>query len=114
MPFFCLATTTSPTPVAPTINISTHPVCTRNVSYNLEAYDTECAALTELLETAAKRATTPGPERVTIFTDAQAAIQRIASEEPSRGQMYAIQDKKYIATLQRTRPARPDITIEIQ
>jgi len=30
------------------------------------------------------------PERVTIFTDAQAAIRRIASEERSPGQKYAI------------------------
>jgi ribonuclease HI len=42
------------------------------MGYNQEAYDAECAALARALETAARRQTTP--EKVTIFTDAQAAI----------------------------------------
>jgi ribonuclease HI len=79
------------------------------MGHNQEAYDTECAALARALETAAGRQTTP--ERVTVFTDAQAAIKRIASEEPGPGQMYVIQARKYIATLRR---ARPDITIKIR
>jgi ribonuclease HI len=61
------------------------------------------------LETAARRQMTP--ERVTIFTDAQAVIRRMASEEPGPGQMYAIQARKHIATLRR---ARPDIIVEIR
>jgi len=51
------------------------------------------------------------PERVTIFTDAQAAIRRMVSEEPGPGQMYALQAGEHIAVLRR---ARPDIAIEIR
>jgi len=85
------------------VGIKTH------MGYNQEAYDAECAALARALESAARRTTTP--ERVTIFTDAQAAIRRMASEEPGPGQKYALQARKYIATLRRS---RPDITIEIR
>jgi len=69
----------------------------------------KCAALARALGTATRRQT--APERVTIFTDAQAAIRRMASEEPGPGQMYAPQARKHIAT---PRKARPSITIEIQ
>jgi len=40
--------------------------------YNQEACDAECPALARALKTALRRQTLP--ERVTIFTDAQAAI----------------------------------------
>jgi ribonuclease HI len=76
---------------------------------NQEAYDAECAALVRALETAAKQQTVSA--RVTIFTDAQAAIRRMASEEPGPGQKYALSARKHIASL---RSARPDITIEIR
>jgi ribonuclease HI len=76
------------------------------MGHNQEAYDTECAALARALEEATKRQT--APERVTIFTDAQAAIRQMASEEPSPGQKYAIQARQHTATLRR---ARLDITI---
>ena len=69
--------------------------------YNQEAYDAERAALASALETASRGETTP--ERVTIFTDAQAAIRRMASEEPGPGQMHTLQVRKQ----------RPDI-IEIR
>jgi hypothetical protein len=69
------------------------------MGYNQEAYDAECAALARALETAARRQTTP--ERVTIFTDAQAAIKRMASEELAPGQEYAVQASKNIAVLRR-------------
>jgi ribonuclease HI len=85
------------------VGVKTH------MGYNQEAYDAECAALARALGVAARRLTTP--ERVTIFTDAQAAIKRMVSEEPGPGQMYAIQARQHIATLRR---ARPDITIEIR
>jgi ribonuclease HI len=85
------------------VGIKTH------MGYNQEAYDTECAALARALETATRREMTP--ERVPIFTDAQAAIKRMASEEPGPGQMYVLQARKHIAALRR---ARPDITIEIR
>jgi ribonuclease HI len=58
------------------VGIKTH------MGYNQEAYDAECAAVARALETAARRQTTP--ERVTIFTDAQAAIRRMASEDLAR------------------------------
>jgi len=73
------------------------------MGYNQEAYGVECAAPAGALETASRRRTVP--ERVTISTGARAAIRRIA------GQQYALQVRKYIATLRR---ARPGITIEIR
>jgi len=77
--------------------------------YNQETYDAECATLALALEEAARR--NPTPERVTIFSDAQAAIRRMASDEPGPGQQYALQARKHIATL---RKARPGIVIEIR
>ena len=50
-----------------------------HMGYNQEAFDAECAALARALESASRRNTIP--ERVTIFTDAQAAIKRMASAE---------------------------------
>jgi len=76
---------------------------------NQEAYDAECAALAHALEITSQRNTTP--ERVTIFSDAQAAIRWMASDEPGPGQKYAIQARRHIAALRR---ARPGITIEIR
>jgi hypothetical protein len=46
-----------------------------HMGHNQEAYDAECAALARDLEEVAKRRMVP--ERVTIFTDAQAAIRRM-------------------------------------
>ena len=80
-----------------------------HMSDNQEAYDAECAALSHTLELAAQRKSTP--ERVTIFSDAQAAIRRMGSDEPGRGQQYAILGQKQIATLRR---ARAGITTEIR
>ena len=67
------------------------------MGYNQEAYDAECTALARALEEAAKHQTVP--EWVTIFTDAQAAIRRMASEEPSPGQKYTILARQHIAKL---------------
>jgi len=50
-------------------------------------------------------------EKVTIFTDAQAAISLMASDEPDTGQQYSLQAWKYIATLCK---ARIGIVIEIR
>ena len=85
------------------VGIKTH------IGYNQEAYGAECAALARALESASRRQTTP--VRVTIFTDAQAAIRRMASVEPGPGQQYALQARKHIATLRR---ARQGIIIEIR
>jgi len=54
------------------------------------------------LGTASRRQTTP--EQVAIYTDAQAAIRRMAPEEPGPGQLYALQARKHIAALRRARP----------
>jgi ribonuclease HI len=53
------------------------------MGYNQEAYDAECAVLACALGIAAAR--DPVPDRVTIFTDAQAAIKRMSSDEPGPG-----------------------------
>jgi len=68
---------------------------------NQQAYDAECAALAHALELAPQRSTTP--ERVTIFSDAQAAIRQMAWDEPGPGQQYALQARKHITTLRRAR-----------
>jgi ribonuclease HI len=68
-----------------------------HMGYNQEAFDAECAALARALEVAAKRQT--GPKAVTIFTDSQAAMARIASEEPGPAQQYAQQARKWITKL---------------
>ena len=79
------------------------------MGYKQKAYNTECAAFARALESASRRQTTP--ERITNFTDAQAAIRRIASEEPGVGQQYAVQARKHIAMLPK---AALDIIIEIR
>ena len=43
------------------------------------------------------------PKRVTIFSDAQAAIKRMASDEPGPGQQCALQERKHIAALRRAK-----------
>jgi len=68
-----------------------------HMGYNQEAFDAECAALARALEVAERRRT--GPKAVTIFTDSQAAMARIASEEPGPAQQYARQARKWIAKL---------------
>ena len=80
-----------------------------HMGYNQEAYDTECAAVARALESASRRNTVP--ERVTIFTDAQAAIRRMGFDEPGPGQKYALEARKHIAAMRR---ARPGIIIEIR
>jgi len=57
------------------VGVKTH------TGYNQEAYDVECVTLVRALETAARRQ--PILERVMTFTDAQAAIRRMASGEPA-------------------------------
>ena len=80
-----------------------------HMGYKQEACDAECAALARALESTSRRNTTP--ERVTIFTDAQAAVRRMATDEPGPGQIYALRARKHIAALRRTRPG---IIIEIR
>jgi len=80
-----------------------------HMGFSQEAFDAECAALARVLETAARR--DPAPNHITIFTDAQAAVQRMASDEPGPGQKYALEAREHIAVLRR---AVPDITIEVR
>jgi len=80
-----------------------------HMGYNQEAYDAECAALARALEVAALHQTPP--EGVAIFTDAQAAIRRMATDEPCPGQRYVIEARKHITTL---RKAKPGVRIEIR
>jgi ribonuclease HI len=80
-----------------------------HMGYNQEAFDVECAALARALESAWRRNTIT--ERITIFTDAQAAIRRMASDEPGPGQKYALEARKYIAALRRKVPG---IVIEVR
>jgi len=79
------------------------------MGYNQEAYDTEYAALARALETVTKRV--PTLNHVTIFTDTQAAIKRMSSDELGPGQKYALEVRQHIAELQRKAPG---ITIEIR
>jgi len=79
------------------------------MGYNQEAYGAECAALVRALESASRRPTTP--ERITVFTDAQAAIRRMASESlaPTKNTR-----SRQGNTSPQLRRARPGITIEIR
>src|SRR3981081_3917707 len=79
------------------------------MGYNQEEYDEECAALAKALKQPSLRQ--QPPEAVTIFTDAQAAIRRMVSEEPGPGQQYAIEARRHITALKRNNPA---IRIEIR
>jgi len=80
-----------------------------HMGYNQEAFDAECAAIARALESASRTNTIP--DRVTIFTDAQAAIRRMASDEPGPGQKYALEARKRITARRR---ARPGIVIEVR
>jgi len=80
-----------------------------HMGYSQEAYDSECAALARALESASRR--NMAAERITIFTDAQAAIRRLASDEPGPGQQYALQARMRVGVFRR---ARPGITIKIR
>ena len=80
-----------------------------HMGYNQEAYDAECAAIARALETAAKRV--PAPTHVALFTDAQAAIRKMSTDEPGPGQKYALEARQHIAALRATVPG---ISIEVR
>jgi len=69
------------------------------MGYNQEAYDAECATIARELGMASLQKVTP--ETVTIFTDAQAAIRRIASEEPASPVPVGCMRSRQGSTLQR-------------
>jgi len=67
------------------------------MGYNQGSYDAECAARARALESASRGRTVP--QRVKIFTDVQAAIRQMASDEPGPRQQYAPQARKHTAAL---------------
>jgi len=73
------------------------------MGWGQEAYDAECAAPARALQVAATRNHTLG--LVTILTDCQAAIGRMASDEPGPGQKYALEARQHIATLRAKEPS---------
>jgi len=80
-----------------------------HMGWGQEAFDAECAALARALQVAATRSHTIGA--VTIFTDAQAAIWRMTSDDPGPGQKYALEARRHIAAL---RAKEPNVRIEIR
>jgi len=44
------------------------------------------------------------PDRITIFTDAQAVIRRMVSNEPGPGQKYTLKARRHITSIQRGVP----------
>jgi hypothetical protein len=72
-----------------------------HMGFQQEAYDAECAAIARTLVTTAFRPL--AHKRVTIYTDAQAAIRRMGSDEPGFGQVHALEARKHIATIHRRR-----------
>lgn len=78
--------------------------------FQQEAYDVERAAIARALETAARRPYVPA-RHVTIIADAQAAILRMASDEPGSGRIYPLEVRKHIANL---RQWEPTITVELR
>ena len=74
-----------------------------------QAYDAECAAIARALRIAATKNRALGT--ATIYTDAQAAIWRITSDDPGPGQKYAIEARKHNTAL---RAREPGIRTEIR
>jgi len=80
-----------------------------HMGWGQEAYDTECVALVRALQVAALRDHALG--LVTIFTDRQTAIGRMASDEPGPGQKYALKARQHVLSL---RAKEPSARIEIR
>jgi len=80
-----------------------------HMGWGQEAFDAECATLAMALQVAAARSHTTGA--VTIFTDAQAAIWGMASDDPGPGQKYALEARRHIAAL---RAKEPNGRVEIR
>jgi len=79
------------------------------MGWGQEAFDAECAAIARALQVAATSSHAIGA--VTIFTDAQAAIWRMTSDDPGPGQKYALEARRYIAALH---AKEPNAKIEIR
>ena len=79
------------------------------MGWGQEAYGAGCAAISKALRVAVSR--NYALCTVTIFTDAQAAIWRMTSDDPEPGKKYAIMARKHIAAL---RAKEPGVKIEIR
>jgi len=71
-----------------------------HMGFNQEAYDAECAAIVRALDLAAERQQRwRRLEKVTVFTDAQAAITRMQTCEVGLGQRYALRAREALARI---------------
>jgi len=77
----------------------------------VETFDAECAAVAQALEIASGWAKRHRVGQLTIFSDTQAAIAKMASGDPSPGQQYAIQACEHPRNLRQTEPG---IRVEIR
>jgi len=80
-----------------------------HMGWGQEAFDAECAAIARALQVSATRNHAIGI--VTIFTDAQAGIWRMTSDDPGPGQKRALGARWHIAAL---RAKEPNIKVELR
>ena len=72
-----------------------------------EAFDTEMYAMSEAMKIADEKAEKEEFTRVTVFTDSQATLKRIQSDEPGPGQVLALWTMNWVDAL-----ARKNIQVE--
>jgi len=70
-----------------------------HLGYNQEAYDAECAAIVRALRVGRDRRKQQRISKITIFTDAQAAIKRMQTLDVGPGQIYALQARRILAEI---------------
>jgi ribonuclease HI len=70
-----------------------------HLGYNQEAYDAECAAIVRALRIGRDRRKQHRVPKITIFTDAQAAIKRMKTLEVGPGQIFALQARRILAEI---------------
>jgi ribonuclease HI len=70
-----------------------------HLGHNQEAYDAECAAIVRALRVGRDRRNQQQIPKITIFTDAQAAIKRMQTLEVGPGQIYALQARRILAEI---------------
>jgi len=70
-----------------------------HLGYNQEAYDAECAAIVRALRIGRDQRRQNRIPKITIFTDAQAAIKRMQMPEVGPGQIFALQARRILAEI---------------
>jgi len=70
-----------------------------HLGYNQEAYDAECATIVRALRVGRDRRKQQRISKITIFTDAQAAIKRMQTLDVGPGQIYALQARWILAEI---------------